>query len=227
MSVLDEVDRDSLARACEAVPLFPLPGVVLLPNTVLPLHVFEQRYRDLVTDALDRALPLIAVPMLADGWERDYEGRPAVHPVTCVGRIVHHERLSDGRFNVALLGLARVRIARELPPEHLYRVAEAALLDDQLPEGGRAGINGHLQQLRMLLAQLIMLHPRLQPELGRFVEHPSPSPVLIDALAHLVFQEPGERQRYIEQDQLTARADLVLEGLAGVIARSAPDVPEA
>lgn len=224
MSVLDEVDRDSLARACKAVPLFPLPGVVLLPNTVLPLHVFEQRYRDLVVDCLASDLPLMAVPLLDGGWERDYEGRPAVKPVTCVGRVVHHERLSDGRYNVALLGLARIRIERELPPDKLYRIAEASLLDDRVPP---SGISGHLQQLRMLLGQLIMLHPRLQPELGRFVEHANPSPVLIDALAHLVFQDPTERQRYIEEDLLTARADFVLEGLAGVIARSAPNVPEA
>lgn len=224
MSVMDEVDRDTLALACRDVPLFPLPSVVLLPNTVMPLHVFEDRYRALVQDSLTRTLSLVCVPLLADGWERDYEGRPPIHPVACVGRIVHHEQLPDGRYNIALLGVGRIRIDRERITEDIYRSAEATLLEDQVPSGG---LGGHLQQLRMLLAQLIMIHPRLQPELGRFVEQPSPSPILIDALAHLVFQEPEDRQRYIEEDRLTARADLVLGGLAGVIARSSHDVPEA
>ena len=227
MSALDEISHDQLARACEAVPLFPLPGVVLLPNSIVPLHVFEERYRHLVRDALQTELKLIGIPLLADGWERDYHNLPPIHPTAGVGRIVHHERLSDGRYNVALLGVGRIRIQRELETGALYRTAQASLRADAYPGGSPAGLSGQLQQLRMLLAQLIMIHPRLQPELGRFVEQPSASPVLIDALAHLVFQDPEQRQRYIEEDRLAVRADVVLEGLAGVIARSSRDVPEA
>lgn len=227
MSRLEAISTEQLSHACRAVSLFPLPSVVLIPNTVMPLHVFEERYRDLVRDCLKTELRLISVPLLADGWEQSYSGSPPIHATAGVGRIVNHERLPDGRYNIALLGIGRIHIEQELPLGRLYRTAQATLLQDQLPPSGKSGLSTHLQHLRMMLAQLIILYPRLQPELGHFIEVTGPSPVLVDALAHLVFSQPKPRQQYIEEDRLTARADLVLEGLAGVIARSSHDIPEA
>ncbi len=85
------------------VPLFPLPNVVLFPRAVLPLHVFEQRYREMTTDALkgDR---LIAMALLRPGWEQNYYSRPAIEPVVCVGQILTHEKLADGKYNFLLQG---------------------------------------------------------------------------------------------------------------------------
>ena len=95
------------------VRLFPLPNLVLFPHVMQPLHIFELRYRDLLEDALagDR---LIAMSVLVPGWERNYEGRPRLHPMACLSRITTHCRLSDGTYNVLLLGLRRVRLLREL-----------------------------------------------------------------------------------------------------------------
>ena len=227
MPTFEAASPAQLAQACQAVPLFPLPSVVLLPNTIMPLHVFEERYRDLVRDCLDTELKLISVPLLATGWEQDYNGTPPIHQTAGLGQIIRHERLSDGRYNIVLLGVARIDITNELSATCTYRIAQANLREDQLPPAGVAGLTMQLQQLRMLLGQLIMKYPRLQPELGHFVERPDPPPALIDALAHLVFPEPDTRQRYIEEDRLATRADLVLTGLADIIARATSDVPEA
>ena len=94
------------------IPLFPLPNVVLFPNVFLPLHIFEQRYRAMVSDALagDR---IIGMVLLRPGWEQDYEGRPPIYPVGCAGLITHAERLSDGRFNIVLQGLEKFRVLDE------------------------------------------------------------------------------------------------------------------
>ena len=91
------------------IPLFPLPNVVLFPNVFLPLHIFEERYREMVADALaeDR---IIGMVLLRPGWEDDYEGRPAIYPVGCAGLITHAERLADGRFNIVLQGLEKFRV---------------------------------------------------------------------------------------------------------------------
>jgi uncharacterized protein len=113
--------------------IFPLPNLVMFPHVIQPLHVFEPRYRELTEDALAQD-KLIAMAVLAEGWEDDYEGRPALHPVACLGRIATHERLPDGRFNLLLLGLRRVKLVRELPPERLYRQAESRLLEDDYPQ---------------------------------------------------------------------------------------------
>jgi Lon protease-like protein len=113
-----------------AVPLFPLPNVVLFPRAVLPLHVFEERYKAMTADALhgDRR---IAMALLQQGWEKNYHGRPRVDPIVCVGRILTHERLPDGRYNFLLQGLTRARIVRELQTEHPYRVADLEALVEQ------------------------------------------------------------------------------------------------
>jgi Lon protease-like protein len=98
--------------ACEALPLFPLPGSVFLPNTMLPLHVFETRYQALIADVM-QSHRILAVPRLRPGWESNYEGTPAIFPVCGLGKIVHHEPLGDGRSNIAIVGLCRVRVRGE------------------------------------------------------------------------------------------------------------------
>ena len=101
------------AAAPLVVPLFPLPNVVLLPRAVLPLHIFEERYRHMAADALagDKRF---AMALLRPGWQGGYTGRPPLEPVVCVGTIVAHERLADGRYNVLLRGDARGRIVHEV-----------------------------------------------------------------------------------------------------------------
>ena len=88
--------------------LFPLPNLVLFPHVMQPLHVFEPRYRQMTADALagDR---LIALVLLRPGWEADYEGRPPVFPVACLGHVVADKQLPDGRYNLLLRGLSRLR----------------------------------------------------------------------------------------------------------------------
>ena len=76
---------------------------MLFPNVFLPLHIFEQRYRDMVADALveDR---IIGMVLLRPGWEGDYEGRPAIYPVGCAGLDHARRAPDDGRFNIVLQG---------------------------------------------------------------------------------------------------------------------------
>jgi len=226
MAVIEQMERETLSEACKAVPLFPLPGVVLFPNTIMPLHVFEERYRDLVKDCLE-GNGILGIPLLAPGWETDYDGKPPVHKIAGVGQIIQSRKLPDGRFNIAVLGVGRMHINGEHDTNHLYRIAQGTLLDDIYPEGGRSALNMTLEQLRMMPAQLLIQHPRLQPELSKLVEMREPTPLIIDALAHLVFQEPEERQSFLEEDHLAQRAELVMEGLAGIIARSTDNIPEA
>src|SRR5687767_7158030 len=95
-----------------AVPLFPLPSVVLFPRAVLPLHIFEDRYRAMTADAL-AGDKVVAMALLKAGWEKSYYGRPAIEPVVCVGKILSHEKLPDGKYNFLLQGVQRARVIRE------------------------------------------------------------------------------------------------------------------
>jgi Lon protease-like protein len=111
------------------VRLFPLPNVVVFPFAYQALHIFEPRYRQMTADALagDR---LIAMALLRPGWEADYAGRPALYPMACLGHIAAHQRLEDGRYDLRLRGLSRVRILEEINTGKLYRSARVELVDD-------------------------------------------------------------------------------------------------
>lgn len=142
--ITEQVVRSALRR----LKVFPLPGAVLLPGAGLPLHVFEPRYLALVEDALasDR---VIAVPMLADGWEPDYTGRPALRPIAGVGVIEEDERQEDGLYNILVRGILRVRILGEHPPDKLYR----EVIAEPLPETA-AEPAADLDTLRRVMLEL-------------------------------------------------------------------------
>lgn len=114
----------SLAR----IPIFPLPNIVFFPKILLPLHVFEPRYRKMVADALGGEQK-IGLVLLQEGWEEDYSGTSAMFPVGCLGKMEAHERLAHGRFNILLRGLARFEVV-DFVQQFPYRIARVRLLRD-------------------------------------------------------------------------------------------------
>ena len=118
------------------VAIFPLPDVTLFPHTVLPLHVFEARYRAMITDALARDR-LLAVARLLPGYEASYAGKPPVAAVAGAGEIVKWQRLPGGRYNILVEGRWRIRIDHELPTDTLYRMVQARRLAE-IPAAGEA-----------------------------------------------------------------------------------------
>jgi uncharacterized protein len=110
------------------VPVFPLPDVVFFPGTVLPLHVFESRYRLMVKDAL-AAERSIAVALLRPGWEQEYAGSPAFHEIATVGRMQDVETTADGRYLFRLVGVERVRLG-DVVQDAPYRIVRAASLPE-------------------------------------------------------------------------------------------------
>ena len=123
------------------IPLFPLENVVLLPEQVVPLHVFEPRYRQLTADALasDRRIGMIAV---RPEHAHEMAGDPPLYEVGCAGFVSEHERLPDGRYALLLKGTHRFRIIDELPREgeRLYRSAETEVLPETPGDSARAAV---------------------------------------------------------------------------------------
>ena len=118
----DHASPNDLLLDLSSVPLFPLPNVVLFPRAVLPLHIFEERYKEMTADALS-GNRLVAMALLKPGWEKNYYHRPAIEPIVCVGTILSHERLADGKYNFLLQGHTRARFVREFDDKP-YRLAE-------------------------------------------------------------------------------------------------------
>ena len=212
-------DTGELMTAVEALPLFPLPGTVFLPHTMLPLHVFEPRYRDLIGDAME-GNGFLAVPRLKPGWEQGYDGQPPLFSHAGFGKIVRYDPLPDGRANIIILGLGRVKIREELARDKLYRVAEGALMSDEFPEGGRTTVNGAVRRLRVMLAQVASGRPQLAERVSPLLNGEMGVIPFVNGLAHLLLPDVDARQAYIEVDRVDMRIEIVETLLAGALADS-------
>jgi len=185
------------------VPLFPLPNVILFPGMFLPLHIFEPRYREMTADAL-RGEKLIAMALLKPGWEDQYEGSPPIHPVMGMGKIVEHATLQDGRYNLVLLGLVRVRLIQEVGGG-AYRSAKVELLEEAAQEP-----QGYDRKRRTLL----MIYAELMKALGKGVPLPPddvPLGMLCDLVSSLLGFDPASRQRLLEELDAGARCDFIMK----------------
>ena len=203
-----------LRARCDALPVFPLPRMVFIPHTLLPLHIFEPRYRALVRDALD-ADGLMGVPMLAPGWRDEYDSSPALHPVMGVGRIVRHQSLPDGCSNIVLLGLGRARVLGERDTDVAYRVVHAELLEDPTPAPG--ALAQAALRLRVAVGQLARARPESADQLSPLLEPDRPPGQVADALAHLALRDPLERQSYLELPGPVSRIDRAIEAISGML----------
>jgi Lon protease-like protein len=191
-------DRDLEVRAddLDALAVFPLPNVVLLPGALLPLHVFEPRYREMAADVIAGRRRL-AVARLQPGFEDDYEGRPPIHPICGLGGVMDFERRADGRYDILLVGLARVRVVAELPPTHAYRVVRAALLEDVEADG--LTVAAYQRELVSLWTRLAPYLPAAVRDLCKRQVEPESAGAFADRIAAAVVADPDERQALLEE----------------------------
>jgi Lon protease-like protein len=200
------------------IPIFPLPEVVFFPETILPLHVFEPRYRRMIADCLAGERRL-AVPMLRAGWEKDYEGRPPVHPVAGAGEVIQAELLADGRYNILLDGRWRVRLLGEEPAEgRPYRVARAERLADLGPGPDDRAFPGRLQELRTAHARLLVALGQSHADVvGRLTVAGASPGAVIDRIVSAVVPDAEVRQRVLETVDVSERLDLAVEALGELL----------
>ena len=184
------------------LPLFPLPNVVLFPNVFLPLHIFEDRYRAMVKDALgsDR---IIGMVLLRERAAATRDGVPCVYPVGCSGLITHCAPLDDGRYNIVLRGIEKFRIVEE---DHVlpYRRARVEPIADDAQ--GSAELSADRRRLEELLAQRLSV-----------AGSASRVPVgmadadLVNALSQYLELDAIEKQALLERDGALARCRSLIE----------------
>ena len=190
--------------------LFPLPNVVMFPHALQALHVFEPRYVQLVNDCLsdDR---LIALSLLAPGWEQDYPGTPRVHSVVCLTQVVNETRLSDGKYNILVLGVQRARITAELPKNRLFREAQLRLLHDDPAVNDSAADPAIRQQLQAAVRKLAPQHPLANEQFCGLFSDEIPLGPLTDTLGHSLPLPLAVKQRLLEETRVLHRAGLLMQ----------------
>ncbi len=193
-------------------PVFPLPGAVLFPHLLLPLHMFEPRYRRMTADAI-AGDGLLSIATLQPGHEPEYETKHApVYPNVCLGRITNEERLPDGRYFLVLRGLSRAVIEEEVETEHPYRVGKLKLLTDELPDGGTFDSSTCREEFARALQRVP--ESRIARELRDEILDPElPVGTLCDLTAY-VLQLPTPSLREISETlNVQTRSELVLKHL--------------
>jgi Lon protease-like protein len=194
------------------LPIFPLPDITLFPHTVMPLHVFEARYRAMVTDALARDRRL-CIARLLPGYEATYAGKPPVALVAGAGEIVRWERLPTGRYNILVEGRWRVRIEAELSTDTLYRVVRARCLADVPSE---AGAEPQVARVRTACRRLLEALDRPRDLADNFLEADAEPGRIADRAAAAFVPDIAVRQGLLETldvGERLARVAAALEGL--------------
>ena len=197
-----------IGAALGALPLFPLPQAVLFPGAVLPLHVFEPRYKAMIRDCLasHRALSVVQI---ADADALDEHGHPGIATIAGVGTIIDHAELSEGRFNILVRGRGRVRL-EELPFVPPYRLAKATLLPTDETAAAERDITALINNATSFVG---LVRERDRDFDFRLPKGATPG-AIADICAHHLVIDATERQQILETLDLSARILLVTEALA-------------
>lgn len=196
------------------LPIFPLPEITFFPHTFLPLHIFEARYRAMLTDALARDKRL-AVVGLTPGYEADYDGKPPVFTVAGAGTIVQWERLATGRFNILLKGDCRIRIDREIPADTLYRIVRATSLSEAAADG--ANVTALVVRVKDACRRILRAVDRPSAEMNQVLDAAASPGVLCDQVASALVPGAALRQALLEELCVERRLERLVGALSDLV----------
>jgi Lon protease-like protein len=180
--------------------IFPLSGALLFPGMHLPLHIFEERYRALINDAMarDRHIGMIQ--------PKEAGKHPALFDVGCLGKIIDIEALEDGRFNVVLEGVARFRIVEEIDASTAFRQVRAEIEDDRemdevLASAERAALEIESRKFAELQGYQVDWD-----SIGRLDDM-----AFVNGIAQIAPFDAASKQALLEVDGLANRAELIIQ----------------
>lgn len=199
----------------DEVAMFPLSEVVLLPHALLPLHIFEPRYRAMTEAVLEEDRP-IAMALPLDGTV-DERGRIRVRRTAGVGRVLQHESLPDGRYNILLLGVGRVHIEGELEVDTPYRKVRAVLAKGRTQD--RQQFESLFRSVHALTRAIRPIEPKVASELVRVLDETDGMEAVVDRVASMFFPDVARRQLLLEESVVEKRLAMVVDRMAQYLAQ--------
>lgn len=197
---------------CGKVRLFPLPNLVLFPHVVQPLHIFEPRYCEMLTEAL-ASDQLIAMALLLEGWESNYQHRPAVASTICVGKIISHSPTPDGRHNILLVGVKRGKIVEELEQDQQFRVAEVEILEDLYPLDQAEHRGVLMQRLQDLFMYFVPEGLAAEESFKQLVGKQLPLGILTDTITFALKLPLPIKQQLLAENNVDIRCRILIRCL--------------
>jgi len=191
----------------EVIPVFPLPGALLLPRGQMPLNIFEPRYLAMIDDALRAGHRLIGMIQPDSGHPGSAE-KPNLFKIGCVGRITQIAETGDGRYLIQLTGIVRFRIDEELAvttPYRQCRVVYAPFADDLVARKGEDAVDR--ERLLQSLSEFLKANDLKADWEG--IEN-APNEALVNALAMMSPYGTAEKQALLEAPDLKTRAEILV-----------------
>jgi len=196
------------------IPVFPLPSAVLMPHAVLPLHIFEPRYRQMTGDVLDsHGLIAMALFETEPGHDEYLHGQPPLKSIVCAGYVERYEKLSDGRYLVLLRGLCRAKIAEEVPHDP-YRTAVLEPID--WPPTDDVYLTEEREAIVEALNEPQLGHLETIDELRTVSRQPVPTVGLVDLIIAATAENTQQRYDMLCETDAHARARWVMHHLAAL-----------
>src|SRR5216683_2303402 len=208
---------DNPGDLADVIPIFPLPGALLLPRGQMPLNIFEPRYLVMIDDALRSGHRLIGM-IQPDTTHPGPEDKPTLFKVGCVGRITQIAESGDGRYLLQLTGVARFRVEKELKVATAYRqcrVTYQPFADDFIARKGEEEVD----RKAVLEALTSFLKANNLKTDWQGVES-APNEALVNALAMMSPYDPAEKQAMLEAPDLKTRAEILVAVTEIALAKS-------
>jgi Lon protease-like protein len=196
------------------VPLFPLPNGVLFPNTPMPLYIFEERYRTMVREALAGNRELV-IALLRGGSESSHPGVAAVHQIACLGKIETYEELEDGKYNIVVVGVQRIRIVREV--QHApYQMVEVERIENTAYDERSEEIVKRQNHLSGLFAKFAELATGVKQQTMEFMPQLD-FESLVNMVAMTLNLTIEQKQALLELNEVSQRCDILIPALQSQI----------
>lgn len=189
------------------MPLFPLPNAVLFPKTPMPLFIFEERYRTMVREVVAGSGELV-IALMREGMEFRQAGISAVHSIACLGKIENCEELEDGKYNIVVVGLRRVRLMHIV--EHSpYRMVEVEILEDAESPESSEEIVRRQNHLGALFSEFTELAAGMQPQAMDIMPQLD-FESLVNMVAMTLNLPIEQKQALLEIDAPSLRCDMLI-----------------
>ena len=198
------------------MPLFSLPDPVLFPYAVRPLHIFEPRYQQMVSECLDSNGHIALASFAGHDWKRQYNAQPPLRAAVCVGHIVQHETLPDGRHNILLLGVCRAKIVRIIEPndDRLYRMGMLVPLESSDEPPPMVAVRRELRNL--LTGPRLSRMKSVNTVMEWFDRDEVSTSVLLELIGFALVMDSDLRYRLLAEADPSRRARLIRDELIGL-----------
>jgi uncharacterized protein len=197
-------------------PLFPLPDLVLFPHALMPLHIFENRYRQMISDVL-KGNRLIVMTRLKEGHQDLYHTKQAPIFLTgCLGRVSAHQQLPDGRYYLIFEGIVRVQIEQEVSGNQPYRVGRLKLRRDRHRFSDHFDPEFHVRRLLEIGRNQLFEDSDLK-SLMTILDTSVKLGTLCDVLSHACLLEAEQKQALLEEFNIERRYYRLIQSLEGLL----------